>query len=178
MDGTRSLAPTGGVGRRLASLAAVVVAMVVALELLMPWWTAVEAELVRWALSPSSVGVRRSGNQLLIDGDGGGFVLLVTAWCSSLGPLLAAIAAVVVVPRRTGRLRRRAVRVMIAAGVLVLGNTVRMAAIAWYGASVDLGRVDAFHDGPAMWLSVGVVLAAAAVVAWRPRPASSVTCAG
>lgn len=158
--------------------AAAAATLAVIFDLLLPWWTAGEAALVRTVLAPSSVEARRVGNQLVIDSGDGGFVLLVTAWCSSLGPLLAAIAAVVVVPRRTGRLRRRAVRVMIAAGVLVLGNTVRMAAIAWYGASVDLGRVDAFHDGPAMWLSVGVVLAAAAVVAWRPRPAASVTCPG
>ncbi len=153
-----------------AGLAAVAMAVAV-FSVLVDHWTAVEA----WAVGGlagvlGSADVTRSGHQLLVRGDAGTFVLTVGAWCSSLAPVLGVVAVAVVAP---GAARRRARAALSAILLLVVGNVVRVTAVAVVGADLDAARLEPFHDGPATAFTVVLVLGAAAMLAWSTLPARS-----
>jgi exosortase/archaeosortase family protein len=156
------------VARFSAKLVLTAVPMVLLFRMLVGIWTSVEAAAAgSVAATVGSTEFVRSGHQLLVTGDKGVFVLIVSGWCSSLGAVLA-VTAVAFAAR--GDRRRRARSAVAASAMLVLGNVGRVAAVVIVGADVDPARVEPFHDGPATAFTVALVLAAALVVAWSTRP--------
>lgn len=153
---------------RMATVPVVIAIAVAGFLVLIDRWTAVEA----WAVgglagAVGSAEVARSGHQLLVRGDAGTFVLTVSGWCSSLAPVLGAVAVAVLAPG----LRRRRLRAAASAiAVLMVGNLVRVTAVVVVGADLDVARLEPFHDGPATAFTVVLVLGAAAVMAWSTLP--------
>ncbi|MCX6522182.1 MAG: hypothetical protein NTZ21_16105 [Actinobacteria bacterium] len=150
----------------------VVVGLAIAIfRVLVDRWTAAEA----WAVGGiagllGSAEVTRSGHQLLVQGDAGTFVLTVSAWCSSLVPVLGVAALAVLAPGDRRRRRRAALSAIV---LLVVGNVARVAAVVVVGADLDVGRLEPFHDGPATAFTVVLVLSAATMLAWSTLPARS-----
>jgi exosortase/archaeosortase family protein len=125
-------------------------------------WRALEALLVSRiaAFGPGSVEWA-GGNQIWVNGDVAPFVAVVGPWCSSISPVLAAVA----VCAAFGRTRAAAVAAGLAALVLFVGNLVRMVAVVAIGARSGAADLELAHDGWATWWAVAVVLGAAAIVA-------------
>lgn len=149
----------------LVRVAVVLVVVPVAFVVALPMWSEIEVAVVGQALGLAGVDATRVDHQLLLTGDRGTLVLIVIGWCSSCAPVLAVGAAAWVLP---GARRRRVGSALAASVLLVVGNVARLAAIGWFGTTVDPAAVDGFHDGPATVTSVVLVLVAAAIVSLAP----------
>lgn len=125
-------------------------------------WRSVEASIVAGAatLGPGSVDWR-GGDQLLVSGAVHPFVVVIGPGCSSVGPVLVALAVGAAFARTWAAARA----VALAAALLVVGNLLRMVAVVVVGASSGAADLELAHDGWATWWAVAVVLVATGIVA-------------
>lgn len=155
--------------RRGARTLAGVSGVVAGWQVLGDGWRSAEAAVVAAAASVGPGSVEwAGGDQMWVVGAAEPFVVVVGPWCSSVGPALVALALCAGLGR-TGAAARAAVMAVI---LLVVGNLVRMVTVVMIGARRGAADLELAHDGWAAWLAVGVVLAAAAIVATALRPRS------